>query len=101
MADGRGDHWWCTDTLHFLSVLEEEKGRSVICSPASGKHTEILWQSRAPGHVLYFPLTSDQRRSNARVVSMWRKQEQLFADLLFSTARDTEHKVRSLGLIDV
>lgn len=35
-----------------LDVLEEENLKSVICFPASGKHTEVFRQSRAGGHTL-------------------------------------------------
>lgn len=94
MADGRGNHWWCTDTLHFLHVLEEQKlwkAWSVFLPlegiPKSSGNLE-------PQDTHYFPLTSDWRGNNTRVVSVWRR---LIADLLFPAAGDSEHRVSSLG----
>lgn len=47
--------------------------------------------------ICYFPLTSDRRGNNTRVVSVWRRLEQVVADFLFSAAGDSEHVVHSFG----
>lgn len=81
----------------FLTCFGRAKTvKSIICFPTSGKHTKIFRQSRATGHS-YFPLTSGRRGNNTRVVSVWKRQEQLVAYLLFPAAGDSEHRVSSLG----
>jgi len=53
MTDGRGDDWLCTDALHFLHFFRRAKTvESIICFPASGKHSKIFRQCRATGHTL-------------------------------------------------